>query len=185
MELFRLKQSHMPSFLKDYAKEEDAYFEKATAADYDAVKRIKKKIEDSDEERIPIEEKTKISLLRMICCSCETLLLEPEKWSIFRRMSKGISAKSMCTECVRKANKKFFEKYGEELKKQRAELREIVYNDKVKYKCDSCDKCLVKNKIIYHRKRNKEVSSSSVTLKDYNENCEIVCKNQTEFKIKK
>lgn len=183
MELFRLKQSHANHFLEMAAKDKEVYFDSGTPADYEMVKRIKKKVEDFGEERIPVEEKTKISLLRMICCTCETVLTEPEKWSIFRRMSKGISAKSMCIGCVRKANKKFFEKYGEELKKQRAELREIVYNDKVNYKCDSCTQCLIKNKIIYHKRRCKEVTASSITLKDYKENCKIVCKNKTEFKI--
>jgi hypothetical protein len=181
---FRLIQEHADFFLEAAGKDEDVYFDKGTSTDYEMVKRIKQKIESSDEERIPIEEKVKISLLRMICCSCEAMLLEPEKWSIFRRMSKGISAKSMCTKCVQKANKKFFEKYGEELKKKRAELRDIVYEDKLNYKCETCTGCLTKNKIIFHKKRNKEVAAAAVTLKDYNENCQIICKMDIEIKIK-
>jgi hypothetical protein len=89
----------------------------------------------------------------------------------------------MCAKCISISNKKYFEKHHGILKEQRDELRIVVAEDKQNYICDTCTYCSPKDKKIFHRKRNENVSIGTISLKDYKENCQIVCKNKILIQI--
>ena len=128
------------------------------------------------------EDKKKVSILRMICTCCQVLLSENEKLLIVEKMERGKNVKIMCDSCISKANKKYNDKHADRLKSERDELRVVVAKDKQSYTCDNCTFCRPIDKLIYHHKRRREVSIGTISLKDYNANCKIVCKNKLETK---
>lgn len=128
------------------------------------------------------EDKKKVSLIRMICTCCQVVISESEKLLIMEKIERGKNVKMMCDSCISKANKKYNDKHAERLKNERDELRVVVSKDKQEYACDTCTFCRPFDKLIYHNKRKREVSIGTITLKDYNENCKIVCKNKLETK---
>jgi hypothetical protein len=128
------------------------------------------------------EDKKKVALLRMICTSCQVLLSENEKLLIMEKIERGKNVKMMCDSCISKANKKYNDKHADRLKSERDELRVVVAKDKQSYVCKDCTFCKNSDKLIYHNKREREVSIGTITLKDYIANCKILCKNKLETK---
>jgi hypothetical protein len=124
-----------------------------------------------------------IEAIRIICSHCEAVLNTEEKESIIYKLERGVSCKVICKKCVQKFNKKYFEKNAEKLKAQRESLRDVVAQDKLNHVCGCEVRCSVRGKVIFHRKRNREVSIATVTLKDYNENCQIVCSKKISIEI--
>jgi hypothetical protein len=128
------------------------------------------------------EDRKKVSLIRMICTCCQVVISESEKLLIMEKIERGKNVKMMCDSCISKANKKYNDKHAERLKNERDELRIVVAKDKQEYTCNNCTCYLTKDKRIFHKKRNETVSIGTITLKDYYQNCKIVCKNKLETK---
>ena len=124
-----------------------------------------------------------IEAIRIICSHCEAVLNTEEKESIISKLERGISCKVICKKCVQKFNKKYFEKNAEKLKAQREDLRDTVNQDKLNHACECEVRCGVREKLIYHNKRGSIVSIATITLKDYKENCQIVCKKNVTYQI--
>ena len=124
-----------------------------------------------------------IEAIRIICSHCEAVLNTEEKESIIYKLERGVSCKVICKKCVQKFNKKYFEKNADKLKAQREDLRDLVNQDKLNHTCECEVRCPARGKVIFHKKRNREVSIATITLKDYKENCKIVCSKRLVYSI--
>jgi len=173
----QLSKEEMEDFISLYGKEKD--FDDLPYATEKEKVEFRKEIKRTFTE----DDKIKAGTIRIPCVCCQTLLSESEKLVILERLERGKSYKAMCTKCISISNKKYFEKHHEKLKEQRIELRDLVAKDKQEYSCDECTHCPAKDKRIFHRKRNDHVSIGTISLKDYKENCQIVCKKKISIQI--
>lgn len=129
------------------------------------------------------EEKNKINLLRILCTRCDAVMNNIEKLRIISKLERGVNHKVHCSKCIKEINDKYLEKNKDGLIIKRKFLRDLVNEDKKKYGCSCQGSCKGLKKVIYHRKRNREVQVGAITMKDYKENCEILCLVELPQKI--